>query len=127
MLNMGSSILGALLGNKVASKTNVSKAASAARGIGKAVQQRGDVGRVEETLESLQAEREQLEQECQAEIDQLSSAFSAENLQLETIEIPSKKSDIRVNLLTLVWIPWQIDSSGIATPLVDISAVRAES
>ncbi len=127
MLNMGSSILGALLGNKVASKTNVSKAASAARGIGKAVQQRGDVGRVEETLESLQAEREQLEQECQAEIDQLSSAFSAENLQLETIEIPSKKSDIRVNLLTLVWIPWQIDSSGIATPLVEISAVHAES
>jgi Bacterial protein of unknown function (DUF853) len=124
MLNMGSSILGALLGNKVASKTNVSKAATAARGIGKAMQQRGDVGRVEETLETLQAEREQLEQECQAEIDQLSSAFNAENLQLETIEIPSKKSDIRVNLLTLVWIPWQIEPSGIATPLVEIPNAR---
>jgi hypothetical protein len=121
VLNVGSSILGALLGNKLRSRTNVTKAATAARGVGKAVQQQGDVGRVQETLATLYAERDALEQECQAEVDALANAYSPENLQLETLEIPSRKSDTRVSMLGLLWVPWQVDSNGIATPLVELA------
>jgi hypothetical protein len=120
ILNVGTSILGALLGNKIASKTNLTKVATAAKGIGSAVQGRGDVARAEESLTELLADREAMEKECQEEVDAITDRFSVASLALETIDIPIRKSDTRVKLLCLLWVPWQVDSQGIATPLVDL-------
>ena len=91
MLNFGTSIIGALLGGKLASRTNVAKAATAARGLGRAAQEHSDVARASESLEVLQTDRDALDTECQAAIDQITSAFSPENLALEMIEIPPSK------------------------------------
>jgi len=118
IFNIGTTILGALLGNKIATKGNVSKAATAVRGLGKATTQQGDVMRAQETYEELLASKDEIERQCQEEIDTVSSQFSAENLALETIDIPIRKADTKVKLLALVWVPWQIDSQGIATQLI---------
>ena len=118
IFNIGTTILGALLGNKIATKGNVSKAATAVRGLGKATTQQGDVMRAQETYEELLASKDEIERQCQEEIDAVSSQFSAENLALETIDIPIRKADTKVKLLALVWVPWQIDSQGIATQLI---------
>ncbi|MFO0922160.1 MAG: ATP-binding protein [Pirellulales bacterium] len=118
MFQIGATVLGALLGNKIASKTTISKASTAARGLGRAAAERGDVARANESLEELMLDKQKLEDECQADIDEVSSQFSAENLTLEEIEVPLRKSDTRVQLLALVWVPWHVDEQGIATPLI---------
>jgi hypothetical protein len=118
IFNIGTTILGALLGNKIATKGNVSKAASAVRGLGKATTQQGDVMRAQESLEDLLAAKQDLETECETEVQAIMDRFSAENLALEAIDIPIRKSDTKVKLLALVWVPWQVDAQGIATPLI---------
>ena len=120
MLNVATSVLGAVMGNKIASKTNMTQMASAAKKIGQATGARGDVARAEEVLQEILDMKLQMETECQEEVDQINEAFSAENLVLEPIEIPARKTDTRVKLLALVWVPWQIDNSGIASPLVEL-------
>jgi phage host-nuclease inhibitor protein Gam len=119
LINLGASIFGALLGNKIASKSNLGKASSAARSLGRAQAQKNDVVRAEESLEELLREQHRIEEECRQEVDQIASRFSPENLKLESIEIPMRKSDLRIQLLGLLWVPYQVDSLGIARPLVD--------
>jgi hypothetical protein len=118
IFNIGTTILGALLGNKIASQSNVSKAATAMKGFGKATAQQGDVLRAQESYEELVAAKDELERQCQEEIETVTSQFSAENLALEPIDIPLRKADTKVKLLALVWVPWQIDGQGIATVLI---------
>ena len=117
--NIGTTILGALLGNKIASSTNVTRAASAVKGMGKAAAQKGDVMRAQESYEELMAAKDELERECQDEIEIVTSQFSVENLALEAIDIPIRKADTKTKLLALVWVPWQVDGQGIAKPLID--------
>jgi hypothetical protein len=38
---------------------------------------------------------------------------------LEATEIPLRKADTKVKLLALAWVPWQIDSHGNATCLIE--------
>ena len=116
--NIGTTILGALLGNKIASRGNVFKAASAVKGLGKAAAQQGDVMRAQETYEELTAAKDELERQCQDEIDAVSSQFSVENLALDSIDIPVRKADTKTKLLALVWVPWQVNGQGIATVLI---------
>lgn len=118
IFNIGTTILGALLGNKIATRTNVSKAATAVRGLGKATTQQGDVMRAQETLEELLATKQEIEAECEAEVQSVTDQFSAQNLALETIDIPIRKSDTKIKLLSVLWVPWQIDAQGIATRLI---------
>jgi len=121
VLNIATSVLGAVMGNKIATKTNMTQVASAAKKIGQASGARGDVARAEDALQEILEMKVQIESECQAEVDRISEAFSPENLRLEPIEIPARKTDTRIKLLALAWVPWQIDSHGIATPLVDLT------
>ncbi len=118
IFNIGTTILGALLGNKIASQSNVSKAATAVKGLGKVTAQQGDVMRAQETYEELISAKDELERQCQEEIDAVSSQFSAENLALEAIDIPIRKADTKTKLICLVWVPWQVDSHGIASALI---------
>ncbi len=118
IFNIGTTILGALLGNKIASQRNVSKAASAVKGLGKVTAQQGDVMRAQETFEELMTAKDEMERQCQEEIETVTSQFSAENLALEAIDIPIRKADTKITLLALVWVPWQIDNNGIASLLI---------
>lgn len=116
LLDIGTTVLGRLLGNKV----TATRTAAAGRGAVRAAEKRTNMGHATESLESLLVQREELERECEREIDQLMSKYSPEGLTLESIELPCRKSDTKVDLLCLVWIPWQINKSGIATPLVEM-------
>ena len=118
IFNIGTTILGALLGNKIASRSNVSKAASAVKGLGKVTAQQGDVMRAQETFEELSHAKDELERQCQEEIETVTSQFSAENLALEAIDIPLRKADTKIKLIALVWVPWQMNPQGIATTLI---------
>ncbi|SMP72356.1 hypothetical protein SAMN06265222_11565 [Neorhodopirellula lusitana] len=117
MLSFGASLLGAFLGNKVASRTNVSKMSTAARGASRAAQQRGDVKRAEEAVEQLRLDMDDLNARLEAEIEDLSSEFNIENLELEITVIPCRKGDLKISDPLVLWTPWLIDEHGEATPL----------
>jgi hypothetical protein len=120
MLDIGTSVLGAVLGNKIASRTNVTKVSSTFKKIGQATDAKTDVARAEQALQEIVEARELMEAECNIEVERISSQFSPENLVLESIEIPPRKTDTRIKQVSLVWVPWQIDPNGIATPLIDL-------
>lgn len=116
---VGSSLFGALFGRKLSSRTNVTKAASAVKSIGRATAQQGDVMRAEETLEELSAAKDALEADAKSAIDEVVTQYAPENLILESVEIPIRKGDTKIKLLAIAWVPWQVDENGIATPLAN--------
>ena len=119
-LSFGSSILGALLGNKLVSRTNVSRTSTAARKLGKAAQERTEVQAASTVLDQLLAEKYDLNAAFEKEVQELQDKFSVEGLTLEALEIPCRKGDIKIDLLCLLWIPFEVDSRGIANPLVQL-------
>jgi hypothetical protein len=114
-LSFGSSVFGALMSRKMASASNVSKAATAARAGGRVAKERHDVGQAEETVEAYQEKFKQLEAEFAAETEKLRAAFSAESLELDATEVKPKKTDVDVSRVVLVWRPWRVTADGDAT------------
>jgi hypothetical protein len=115
-LHFGSTMLGALFGRKTFSSTNVSKTATSMRSAGRAAEQREDVGRAEEDVRDLEEEFADLEREFEQEAARVREAFALENLELETLEVKPRKSDVEVGEVRLLWTPWRVDATGIASP-----------
>ena len=46
--------------------------------------------------------------------------FDDKNLELESLEVPPRKSDLKAEDVIIVWTPWQVDQDGIASPLFDL-------
>ena len=114
-LNVGQTVLGWLVGNKVRSRS-----ATAGRSLGRAAQERNQTRLATDQLEDLIVEKSDLEHECDEEVNALGERYRPESLTLEAIEVPCRKGDVKVNLLALLWIPYEVDTSGIASPLVSI-------
>ena len=116
LLSWGSTLVGAFFGRKVASRTNVSKATTAMKSSGRASQQQDDVTRAKEKVSTLRKDMKALEKELQEELKKLETNWDINRLELESLEVTPRKSDIDVDDLKLLWTPWLIDSNGIAQP-----------
>ena len=114
VLKIGSSLMGALFGRKLMSRTNISKASTSMRSLGSAAEQRGDIGRAKEKLEVYQKQLEAMEREFESDVAELELKYDVESLEFEP-----RKSDIQVQAISVVWTPWQVDSTGIAEPLFE--------
>jgi hypothetical protein len=114
LLSVGSTVLGAFMGGRRGGVM------TAARGMGRANQQADDVRRAERALELLHDDMRTLENELRAELAELAERCDLNTIELETVEIPPRKSDLKVADVAVVWTPWQVDHSGIATPLFDV-------
>jgi hypothetical protein len=112
MVSAGGSILGALLGKKRISAANVGRAATSARAAGRAMQQRGDVSLATEDVERQRQMYDDLEAKVQAEIDKLHASTAPEALVIDSVEMRPKKSEISVDRVSLVWLPWWSDGRG---------------
>jgi hypothetical protein len=89
------------------------------RAAGRAAREHGDIEHAEETVESLQQRLSDLEAEFQQEVDKIDAAINPEALLVEPFVIRAKKSEIAVERVTLVWLPWFVDSANAATPGFD--------
>jgi len=116
-LSLGTTIFGALMGRKVASATNVQKATTAARNMGKAAKEHGDIGRAKEALEIQQQKYAELEAEFQQELDKLEEPIHPEDFEIEEYPVRPRKSDLMVNEVSFAWLPWSVDTTGISQPL----------
>jgi hypothetical protein len=104
-VSIGSAVIGALLGRKMASSTTIGKAASSMRSASRAARQQADVAHAEESLTTLEERRLALEDEIAAELDRIRLEAAAERIALEEIEIPARKADISVDDVVLAWVP----------------------
>ena len=115
-ISVGASILGAFLGRKTISATNIGRATTAIRGAGRAIKESGDVGQAEENVSALQQQLAELETRFKRETDVLSAATDPLHEAFETISLKPTKSNITVKLVTLAWVPHWCDEKGVLTP-----------
>jgi hypothetical protein len=114
-ISIGATLLGAFTGRKKISSSVLGKAATAARGVGRSMEAKGDINRAKETVEALQEQLANLQAEFDAESEALVSKIDPATEKLETISIKPKKTDISVQIVSLVWMPYWKDAQGALT------------
>lgn len=102
MLTIGTSLLGAFLGRKAVSASNVGRIGTAARSVGRIGKESADVGRAEDSVEMIQQQIKDLEAQFQADVNALPGAEAAGEA-METLAVKAKKTGINVQLTALGW------------------------
>lgn len=115
-ISVGASILGAFLGRKTISATNIGRATTAIRSAGRVMKESQEVGQAEENVATLQRQLADLEAQFKSESETLTAAIDPLNEKFETISLKPTKSNITVRLVTLAWTPYWRDAKGASTP-----------
>ncbi|THJ20375.1 MAG: ATP-binding protein [Nitrospira sp. CG24D] len=114
-ISVGASILGAFLGRKTISATNIGRATTAIKSAGRVMKESQEVGYAEENVAALQQQRADFEAQFKTESDALAAATDPLNEKLETISIKPTKANIAVKLVALAWTPQWRDAQGMTT------------
>jgi hypothetical protein len=115
-LKLGSTVLGAVLGRKKLSVTNVRRASSALTGFSRSAKEASDVERAEEDLAELVQERDQLTAELEKEVAELAERFDPAAEKLEAFELKPRRTDVDVRLVALAWAPYRRGDGGSLAP-----------
>jgi len=115
-VTIGSSILGALLGRKAISATNIGRIGTAARSATRIGRESEDVTRAAEGVEVLRQRLADAQRDVEAEVARLESTLDPATLTLTAVEVPARKSDIAVGEVALVWAPWRKGADGFPAP-----------
>jgi hypothetical protein len=115
VFNIGASILGAFMGRKTLSATNINRAAAAARSAGRIGRESGDVDRADDSLEAIRAQRAELQKQFDAESAALEGSLDASAAPVTKVQVSPRKSDIAVGEVALVWAPWRTGADGFPT------------
>ncbi len=119
-VSFGASVLGALMGRKKLSVTNLGRAGRALRDVGRSRREKDDVGRAEDKLEDLVEDKGALERELQAELEEVAGgALPATAIELAAIAIRPLKSDITVERFALLWAPYSA-ADGVSQALFEL-------
>ena len=116
VISIGATILGAFLGRKAISATNIGKATTAIRGAGRVIKESKDVSQAEDNATALQQQLTELEGQFKAETEALSAATDPLTEKLERLSLKPTKSNIAVKLVALAWAPYWQDGSGTSVP-----------
>jgi hypothetical protein len=114
-ISVGASILGAFLGRKTISASNIGRATTAVRSAGRVMKESKDVGVAEENVAALQQQLADLEAQFKSEGDALAATMDPLSEKLETVSIKPTKANIAVKLVALAWTPHWRDEKGILT------------
>jgi hypothetical protein len=104
VISVGSTIFGSLMGRKKITATTIGKAATAAKTASKVAGQKQDVAQAEESLEAVTSQLIDLDAQIDLEIETLKSSANPQSLQLETVELSPKKTEIQVDRVALYWL-----------------------
>jgi hypothetical protein len=103
-ISIGATLLGAFFGRKTMSAGNVGRAATAMRGAGRTMQERGDIQRAGESVAAVQARLDGLQSEFNGETMRIQTAFDPAALEICTTQIRPRKTDIVVSTVALAWV-----------------------
>ena len=109
-ISFGATVLSAFLGRKAVSRSSVGRATTTMRGFGRSSKEKGDVERAKRNVAALQLELEALNRELEDELDGLDDRFDAMADELEEIALRPRRSDVRVDKVTLAWAPYDADT-----------------
>ncbi|MDJ0785158.1 MAG: DUF87 domain-containing protein [Myxococcota bacterium] len=112
LISVGATVIGALFGRKLASARTVGRATTTARGAQRAMRERGDIERAEETAEALREELESLEARFAEDTAEVEAEIDDAGIELEEVVVRPRKTDVEVERLALVWMPWWKKSDG---------------
>jgi hypothetical protein len=101
LISVGSTLLGAFLGRKALSASTISKATTAARGVGRSIQEGSEASAAEQGVEAIRQQIAEIETDIEAE----SAALSATEPDIEVVEVKPLRSGVSVRLVALAWIP----------------------
>ena len=115
-ISVGASILGAFLGRKTISATNIGRATTAIRGAGRVLKESQDVSLAQENVAALQQQLADLEAQFKGESEALAATSDPLQEKLEPVSLKPAKTDITVKLVTLAWAPHWRSSDGSMAP-----------
>ena len=104
-ISIGASVLGALFGRKTLSASNVGRATTAARGMGRIARESQDIARAQQNVAAIQEQLSELEASVQAEIAGLDATYHPQTEPLDTVSLKPKRAGIQIKLVALVWVP----------------------
>jgi hypothetical protein len=102
-VSFGTAILGAVLGRKRLSASTASRVGTAIRSAGSARKEASDVARARETEAKVQADIDRLNDDLEAEVAGLGTAYDAQVEELTEIPVRPKAVDVHVLLFGLLW------------------------
>ena len=112
-VSVGATLLGALTGRKLFSSTNLGRVSTVARGVTRTMDQGSDVKRAEENVKALQTQLDALNAEFISEQSAMGLGAGASTEAFATINVKPKKTDISIQLVALVWTPYQTTPGGL--------------
>jgi hypothetical protein len=115
-ISVGATVLGALLGRKVASVGTVGRATTTARGVGRAAREKGDIARARRDLEALYQKLGDLQAEFEEEISLLGESMDPAAFEITTTAVRPRKTDISVGQFCLAWLPHWLSEDGLVEP-----------
>lgn len=104
VISVGATLLGAFMGRKGSA---LGRATTAARGVGRTMEQKQDIARAKESLVTYQQQLKELNEQFQADIAGMQSKIDPLVEPLEPVSLRPKKTDISVQLVTLAWAPYR--------------------
>ena len=104
-VSIGSAVLGALLGRKVASAASVGRAASAARTAGRIMKEKEDVARAEDTVGTIKQQLAEFDTQLAADLAAIDAGADALTTPLEAVSLKPKRGGVSVQAVALVWVP----------------------
>lgn len=116
--SFGRQILDAILGRK----RRRTKSSRGAREMGNAYKQTGDVRAAKARLAEEKKKYKSLVAELAEKTKEIENDYCPEALELEPLELKPRKSDIEVESLEVVWLPWYIDLDEQSTPAYEVVA-----
>jgi formiminotetrahydrofolate cyclodeaminase len=100
---VGGGLLGAFMGRKAMSVTNMNRAVSAVRDAGRSWKEVQDVDQAGDNLEQIAMQMADLQKQFDADVAAQQAKVDPLSEELETVTIRPKKSNISVQLLALAW------------------------
>ena len=101
-VSVGASVLGALFGRR---RGGLGGATTAARAASRAVRERGDIARAEDTARDAESAAAALEEELTAKLDELRASLAEDALVVEPLEVAPRKGDLTLDRVALAWEP----------------------
>jgi hypothetical protein len=82
-----------------------------------AATERGQQSNAQANLEKATESKDRLEQELHEKLTALEAEFDPSRVQIESIELKPQKSDIEVDEVSLLWLPFRVSAAGAAEPI----------
>ncbi|MEZ6319181.1 MAG: hypothetical protein R3B49_10600 [Phycisphaerales bacterium] len=123
--SVGATILGALLGRKKLSSTNVRSAGVAAGRVSRTAKARGDIKRAEEDLAALKRKLADLDAEAERELERVRQTWDGDGLELESTTLAPRKTDMGSANVVFAWAPYRVGGSGRGEPAFHASGSSA--